>query len=83
MKKRIGSLLMALVLALSLVPATVWAADGATEVGTFEELKQAVSGEATDIVVTQDIELTERLTVAAGITIRSQEGSVSTLKRSE
>ncbi len=83
MKKRIGSLLRALVLALSLVPATVWAADGATEVGTFEELKQAVSGEATDIVVTQDIELTERLTVAAGITIRSQEGSVFTLKRSE
>ena len=74
---------MALVLALSLVPATVWAADGATEVGTFEELKQAVSGEATDIVVTQDIELTERLTVTAGITIRSQEGSVFTLKRSE
>ena len=83
MKKRIGSLLMALVLALSLVPATVWAADGATEVGTFEELKQAVSDKATDIVVTQDIELTERLTVAAGITIRSQEGSVFTLKRSE
>ena len=74
---------MALVLALSLVPATVWAADGTTEVGTFEELKQAVSGEATDIVVTNDIELTERLTVAAGITIRSQEGSVFTLKRSE
>lgn len=82
MKKRIGSLLMALVLALSLVPATVWAADGATEVGTFEALKQAVSDKATDIVVTQDIELTERLTVAAGITIRSQEGSVFTLKRS-
>ena len=83
MKKRIGSLLMALVLALSLIPATVWAADGATEVGTFEELKQAVSDKATDIVVTNDIELTERLTVAAGITIRSQEGSVFTLKRSE
>ena len=82
MKKRIGSLLMALVLALSLVPATVWAADGATEVSTFEDLKQAVSDKATDIVVTQDIELTERLTVAAGITIRSQEGSVFTLKRS-
>ena len=82
MKKRIGSLLMALVLALSLVPATVWAADGATEVSTFEDLKQAVSDKATDIVVTQDIELTERLTVAAGTTIRSQEGSVFTLKRS-
>ena len=83
MKKRIGSLLMALVLALSLVPATVWAADDPILVGTFEDLKQAVSDKATDIVVTQDIELTERLTVAAGITIRSQEGSVFTLKRSE
>ena len=85
MKKRIGSLLMALVLALSLVPATVWAADGATEVGTFEELQAAIASDAdtTDIVVTNDIELTERLTVAAGITIRSQEGSVFTLKRSE
>ena len=73
---------MALVLALSLVPATVWAADGATEVGTFEELKQAVSGEATDIVVTQDIELTETLSISGTVTIRSQEGSVFTLKRS-
>ena len=82
MKKRIGSLLMALVLALSLVPATVWAADGATEVGTFEELKQAVSDKATDIVVTQDIELTETLSISGTVTIRSQEGSVFTLKRS-
>ena len=63
MKKKIASLLMALVLALSLVPATVWAADGATEVGTFEGLKQAVTDKATDIVVTQDIELTEGLTI--------------------
>ena len=85
MKKRIGSLLMALVLALSLVPATVWAADGATEVGTFEELKQAVSGEATDIVVTQDIELTEELSISGSkkdITIRSQEGGTYKLFRS-
>ena len=82
MKKRIGSLLMALVLALSLVPATVWAADGTTEVGTFEELKQAVSDKATDIVVTQDIELTETLSISGTVTIRSQEGSVFTLKRS-
>ncbi len=76
---------MALVLALSLVPATVWAADGATEVGTFEELKQAVSGEATDIVVTQDIELTQELTISSSkkdITIRSQEGSTYKLLRS-
>lgn len=82
MKKRIGSLLMALVLALSLVPATVWAADGATEVSTFEDLKQAVSNKATDIVVTQDIELTETLSISGTVTIRSQEGSVFTLKRS-
>ncbi len=83
MKKRIGSLLMALILALSLVPATVWAADAATEVSTFEGLKQAVTDKATDIVVTQDIELTERLTISGTVTIRSQEDSVFTLKRSE
>ena len=85
MKKRIGSLLMALVLALSLVPATVWAADGATKVSTFEELKQAVSDKATDIVVTQDIELTQELTISSSkkdITIRSQEGSTYKLLRS-
>ena len=82
MKKRIGSLLMALVLALSLVPATVWAADATTEVSTFEALKQAVSDKATDIVVTQDIELTETLSVSGTVTIRSQEDSVFTLKRS-
>ena len=82
MKKKIASLLMALVLALSLVPATVWAADGATEVGTFEDLKQAVTDKATDIVVTQDIELTEGLTISGTVTIRSQKGSVFTLKRS-
>ena len=82
MKKRITSLLMALVLALSLVPATVWAEDATTEVSTFEALKQAVSDKATDIVVTQDIELTETLSVSGTVTIRSQEGSVFTLKRS-
>ena len=87
MKKRIGSLLMALVLALSLVPATVWAADGATEVGTFEQLQAAIASDADtiDIVVTNDIELTEELTISGSkkdITIRSQEGSTHTLLRS-
>ena len=87
MKKRIGSLLMALVLALSLVPATVWAADGATEVGTFEELQTAIASDAdtTDIVVTQDIELTQELTISGSkkdITIRSQEGGTYKLLRS-
>ena len=87
MKKRIGSLLMALVLALSLVPATVWAADGATEVGTFEQLQTAIASDADtiDIVVTNDIELTQELTISSSkkdITIRSQEGSTHTLLRS-
>lgn len=87
MKKRIGSLLMALVLALSLVPATVWAADGATEVGTFEELQAAIASDADtiDIVVTNDIELTQELTISSSkkdITIRSQEGSTYKLLRS-
>ena len=84
MKKRIGSLLMALVLALSLVPATVWAADGATEVGTFEALKAAVDDEKSDIVLTADIDLTEPLLIdsaTANITIRSKEGETFTLKR--
>ena len=87
MKKRIGSLLMALVLALSLVPATVWAADGATKVSTFEELQTAIASEADtiDIVVTNDIELTQELTISSSkkdITIRSQEGSTYKLLRS-
>ena len=87
MKKRIGSLLMALVLALSLVPATVWAADGATEVGTFEALQAAIASDADtiDIVVTNDIELTQELTISGSkkdITIRSQEGSTHKLLRS-
>ena len=87
MKKRIGSLLMALVLALSLVPATVWAADGATEVGTFEELQAAIASDADtiDIVVTNDIELTQELTISSSkkdITIRSQEGGTYKLFRS-
>ena len=84
MKKRIGSLLMALVLALSLVPATVWAADGATEVGTFEGLKAAVDAENSTIILTADIDLTEPLLIdskTADITIRSKESETYTLKR--
>ena len=87
MKKRIGSLLMALVLALSLVPATVWAADDPISVGTFEELQAAIASDADtiDIVVTNDIELTQELTISSSkkdITIRSQEGSTYKLLRS-
>ena len=87
MKKRIGSLLMALVLALSLVPATVWAADDPILVGTFEELQAAIASDADtiDIVVTNDIELTQELTISSSkknITIRSQEGGTYKLLRS-
>ena len=87
MKKRIGSLLMALVLALSLVPATVWAADDPILVGTFEELQAAIASDADtiDIVVTNDIELTQELTISGSkkdITIRSQEGGPYKLIRS-
>ena len=78
---------MALVLALSLVPATVWAADDPISVGTFEQLQAAIASEADtiDIVVTQDIELTQELTISSSkkdITIRSQEGSTYKLLRS-
>ena len=78
---------MALVLALSLVPATVWAADDPISVGTFEQLQAAIASEADtiDIVVTQDIELTQELTISSSkkdITIRSQEGSTHKLLRS-
>ena len=87
MKKRIGSLLMALVLALSLVPATVWAADDPISVDTFEALQAAIASDADtiDIVVTNDIELTQELTISGSkkdITIRSQEGSTYKLLRS-
>ena len=84
MKKRITSLLMALVLALSLVPTTVWAEDATTEVSTFEALKAAVDDEKSDIVLTADIDLTEPLLIdsaTANITIRSKEGETFTLKR--
>ena len=84
MKKRIGSLLMALVLALSLVPATVWAADATTEVSTFEELKAAVDAENSTIILTADIDLTAPLLIdsaTANITIRRKEGETYTLKR--
>ena len=86
MKKRITSLLMALIMALSLIPATVWAEDAPTEVSTFEKLKAAVDEEKSDIVLTADIDLTEPLLIdsaTANITIRSKEGETFTLKRAE
>ncbi len=86
MKKRITSLLMALLLALSLVPATVWAEDAPVNVSTFDELKAAVDDENSTIVLMADIDLTEPLLIdskTADITIRSKEGETYTLKRAE
>ena len=86
MKKRISSLLMALLLALSLVPATVWAEDAPVNVSTFDELKAAVDAENSTIVLTADIDLTASLRIdsaTADITIRSKEGKIFTLKRAE
>ena len=97
MKKRIASLLLVLVMALSLIPTTVWADDttadtptegATTKVGNFEELQAAIAKEdadTIDIVVTNDIELTEELSISSSkkdITIRSQEGSTYKLFRS-
>lgn len=88
MKKKIISLILVLVLVLSLNPVNVWAegetTGETTEVATFDELKQAIADNKSDIVVTADIELTEELkinTSSADITVRSKEGSVLTLTR--
>ena len=88
MKKKIISLILVLVLVLSLNPVSVWAegetTGETTEVATFDELKQAIADNKSDIVVTADIELTEQLEVdssSADITVRSKDGSVLTLTR--
>ena len=86
MRKKIASLLMALVMALSLIPTAVWAAEAPTEVGTFQALQTAVDEEKSDIVLTADIDLTQPLLIdsaTADITIRSKEGEKFTLKRPE
>ncbi len=77
MKKRIASLLLVLVMALSLIPTTVWAdnttqdtstegadaEDTPVEVSTFDELKAAVDAENSTIVLTADIDLTAPLLI--------------------
>ena len=90
MKKKIISLILVLVLVLSLNPVNVWAegetTGETTEVATFDELKQAIADNKSDIVVTADIELTEELkisTSSADITVRSKDGSVLTLTKAE
>lgn len=76
-KKRLVSMAMALVLAVSLLPTTAWA--GSYSVGTFSALKtQLGKGETRTIEVTDTIEVTETLVIPAGAKITISGG---TLKR--
>ena len=74
-KKRLVSMAMALVLAVSLLPTAAWA----YSVGTFSALKtQLGKGETRTIEVTGTIEVTETLVIPAGAKITISGG---TLKR--
>ncbi|MCI6586868.1 MAG: hypothetical protein MSC47_07140 [Oscillibacter sp.] len=77
-KKRLVSMAMALVLAVSLLPTTAWA--GSYSVGTFNELKtQLGKGGTRTIEVTGTIEVTETLVIPAEAKITITGGG--TLKR--
>ena len=75
-KKRLVSMAMALVLAVSLLPTAAWA----WSVDTFDELKRELGyGGTRTIEVTGTIEVTERLTIKPGADITITGGG--TLKR--
>lgn len=75
-KKRLVSMAMALVLAVSLLPTAAWA----WSVDTFDELKRELGyGGTRTIPVTGTIEVTERLTIKPGANITITGGG--TLKR--
>lgn len=77
-KKRLVSMAMALVLAVSLLPTTAWA--WSYSVGTLDELKSQLSyGETRTIEVTGTIEVTETLVIPAKANITITGGG--TLKR--
>lgn len=77
-KKRLVSMAMALVLAVSLLPTTAWA--WSYSVGTLDELKSQLSyGETRTIEVTGTIEVTETLVIPAEAKITITGGG--TLKR--
>lgn len=77
-KKRLVSMAMALVLAVSLLPTTAWA--GLYSVGTFDELKRELGyGGIRTIPVTGTIEVTETLVIPAKANITITGGG--TLKR--
>lgn len=76
-KKRLVSMAMALLLAVSLLPTTAWAA---YSVGTLDDLKRQLSyGETRTITVTGTIEVTETLVIPAKANITITGGG--TLKR--
>lgn len=77
-KKRLVSMAMALVLAVSLLPTTAWA--GSYSVGTLDDLKRQLSyGRTRTIEVTGTIEVTETLVIPAEAKITITGGG--TLKR--
>lgn len=79
-KKRLVSMAMALVLAVSLLPTTAWA--GSYSVGTFDELKRELGyGRTRTIPVTGTIEVTETLVIPAEAKITITGGG--TLKRAD
>ena len=77
-KKRLVSMAMALVLAVSLLPTTAWAGS----VDTFDELKRELGyGRTRTITVTGTIEVTETLVIPAEANITIKGGG--TLKRAD
>ena len=79
-KKRLVSMAMALVLAVSLLPTAAWA--WSYSVGTLDDLKRQLSyGETRTITVTGTIEVTETLVIPAEAKITITGGG--TLKRAE
>ena len=77
-KKRLVSMAMALVLAVSLLPTAAWA--WSYSVGTLDDLKRQLSyGETRTITVTGTIEVTETLVIPAEANITIKGGG--TLKR--
>lgn len=78
-KKRLVSMAMALLLAVSLLPTAAWAA---YSVGTLDDLKRQLSyGETRTITVTGTIEVTETLVIPAEAKITIKGGG--TLKRAD
>lgn len=75
MKKRILPALLALAMVLTMLPMASFAAvtpdaDGTAEVGTADDLKEALANErATTIKLTTDISVAEALTISRGVTI--------------